>query len=98
MIGDGKIGDIKTITGMNKQTLTDDVTLALHVVTEKRTRTMTHMIDNATENDEFTRESVLQYGWENGDDFKVSMDDPGDIERFAEKFTDTLKLMCMKWK
>lgn len=91
MIGDGKTGDIKKITETNKPKLTDDVTLALRAITEKRARTMTYMIDKANEDDKFARESVLQYGRDNGDEFKESMDDPDDIKEFADKFTNTLE-------
>lgn len=91
MIGDGKIGDIEQIKATNQPALTDDVTLALRAITEKRATTMTHMIDKAKEDDQFARDAVWQYGLDNGEDFKGIMINPDDIREFADKFTNTLE-------
>lgn len=91
MIGDGKTGDLKKIAVKNQSTLTDDVTLALRSVTEKRATTMTYMIDKAQKNDQFARDAVWQYGLDNGIDFKAKMQNPHDLREFACRFTNTLE-------
>lgn len=91
MIGDGKTGSLEKIKSTNKETLNDEVTLALRAITEKRATTMTYMIDKAEESDKFARDSVRQYGVDNGTDFKKILIDSHDLKEFAEKFTEGLE-------
>lgn len=83
-----------SIENTNKPTLTDDVTLMLRSITDKRAATMTRMIDEAKErglDDEFARKAVHDYGVDNGKDFKASLKDPHDMKEFAHEFTDNLE-------
>ncbi|EEI20256.1 hypothetical protein G8J22_00674 [Lentilactobacillus hilgardii] len=82
------------IAATNKPSLTDDVTLMLRSITEKRAATMTRMLDEAKAHgldDKFAIKAVHDYGVDNGQDFKESMVDPHDMKEFADKFTDNLE-------
>lgn len=82
------------IAKTNRPNLTDEVTLALRSVTEKRAATMTRMIDEAKRyglNNEFVIKAVHDYGVDNGCDFKHSMIDPHDMKEFAQKFTNNFE-------
>ncbi|MCP0885762.1 L-2-amino-thiazoline-4-carboxylic acid hydrolase [Ligilactobacillus sp. WILCCON 0076] len=91
MIGDGKTGEIDEIKKTNKPTLNDEVTNALRDITEKRASTLTYMLDKASEDDVFAKAAVRQYGIDNGKDLRESLQNPDDLQEFAEKFTGGLE-------
>ncbi|MCG8708281.1 L-2-amino-thiazoline-4-carboxylic acid hydrolase [Brenneria sp. 4F2] len=78
----------------NTPSITDEVTLALRAVTEKRASTIANMIDEAKSkglNDNFARAAIYNYGVANGHDMAKSMKNPDDLIEFSNTFISGLE-------
>lgn len=78
----------------NTPSVTDEVTLALRGVTEKRASTIANMIDEARSkglDDGFARAAIYHYGAANGSDMAQSMQDSNNMLEFSQSFTSGLE-------
>lgn len=78
----------------NCPSITDEVTLALRAVTEKRASTIANMIDEVDKqglDDRFARTAIYDYGVANGQSMAKSMQNPDDLIEFAHAFTSGLE-------
>lgn len=78
----------------NTPNITDNVTQALRMVTEKRAATIANILDESTQlirDDAFVRRAIYQYGADNGKAMADSMQDANDLEEFADAFTSGLE-------
>ncbi|MFX3616823.1 MAG: L-2-amino-thiazoline-4-carboxylic acid hydrolase [Sporolactobacillus sp.] len=85
---------LKTIKKNNIPKLTDEVTLALRGITEKRASTVAYMIKEAKKrglDDEFARAAIQNYGVDGGHAMKTELKDVHDLKEFANCFTSGLE-------
>lgn len=78
----------------NVATLTDEVTLALRAITEKRAATLGYLLDESRQRnitDDFAREAIRHYGRDIGHKIRAQMHDERDLEAFARLFTRGLE-------
>lgn len=85
---------LATIKSNNIATITDEVTLALRAVTEKRAATIANILDQAKDlnlDDSFVRKAIYQYGADNGKAMASSLNNADDLQEFAQHFTSGLE-------
>lgn len=85
---------IQAIRAANRPALSDETTLALRAITEKRALTMTLMLDKAKAmglSEQFTEQAIYEYGVENGNDFKNALKNSSDLKEFADLFLHNLE-------
>ncbi|EHD20224.1 MULTISPECIES: L-2-amino-thiazoline-4-carboxylic acid hydrolase [Brenneria] len=83
-----------SMTYHNTPNLTDEVTLALRAITEKRAATIAYMLDEAKRyglDDRHARDAIAHYGRDNGRKMVSQMQNPNDIHEFAAIFTAGLE-------